>query len=457
MRKEIDIAYYSDSHKEKLVHYNYQMTLNDNANSQLDYFTGKQRLVQMDALAYALTDALPENAVIESINQVPYPSTKQDVLQMLDRKDDYLATILFEQDEQTDKQTITPEKNTATDQAATNTTNENTNTTNEPKDPDQVAANAANAANAVVKPTAPINNSLVAHLIAYQPQGKHSYHEINLDEQEPADQDKVRKIGRSLLMYPFFYADLKALLHDDTKAQIFTEPIGIVPENGQLTAMRKQNIATNAGLTQDALLKSNFVKIATLKNTNNNHTYNLYCVSDTNDLTEPNKTVKAPATTSKTNTNNSDALAMPQNKPETATDQAILTAIKQINDNLQTLSQTLTDNSLANNKQHTNFDHDLQTMLDYQKALKTNQDEKYDQLVALWQKGLPESPQPTAKDLAGLPAEIVAERKANPQAKAIYLFELINKISQTDVPAEYEALLKPEMFLKAVHLLSWPN
>lgn len=450
MRKEIDIAYYPNSHKEKLVHYNYQMTLNDNANSQLDYFTGKQRLVQMDALAYALTDALPENAVIESINQVPYPSTKQDVLQMLDRKDDYLATILFEQDEQT----IAPEKNTATDQAATNTINENTNTTDKHKDPDQVTANAANV---VVKPAAPINDSQVAHLIAYQPQGKHSYHEINLDEQEPADQDKVRKIGRSLLMYPFFYADLKVLLHDDTKAQIFTEPIGIVPENGQLTTMRKQNIATNAGLTQDALLKSNFVKIATLKNTNNNHTYNLYCVSDTNDLTEPNKTVKTPATTPDTVTNNSKALTMPQNKPEIATDQAVLTAIKQINDNLQTLSQTLTDNALANNEQYTSFKHDLQTMLDYQKALKTNQDEKYDQLVALWQKGLPESPQPTAKDLAGLPAEIVAERKANPQAKAIYLFELINKISQTDVPAEYETLLKPEMFLKAVHLLSWPN
>lgn len=444
MRKEIDIAYYPDSHKEKLVHYNYQMTLNDNANSQLDYFTGKQRLVQMDALAYALTDALPENAVIESINQVPYPSTKQDVLQMLDRKDDYLATILFEQDEQT----------TATNQAATNTINENTNTTNEHKDSDQVAANADNA---VVKPAAPINNSQVAHLIAYQPQGKHSYHEINLDEQEPADQDKVRKIGRSLLMYPFFYADLKALLHDDTKTQIFTEPIGIVPENGQLTTMRKQNIATNAGLKQDALLKSNFVKIATLKNTNNNHTYNLYCVSDTNDLTESNKSFKTPATTPDTITNNPKALTISKNKPEIATDQAVLTAIKQINDNLQTLSQTLTDNSLANNEQHTSFKHDLQTMLDYQKALKTNQDEKYDQLVALWQKGLPESPQPTAKDLAGLPAEIVAERKANPQAKAIYLFELINKISQTDVPAEYETLLKPEMFLKAVHLLSWPN
>lgn len=485
MQKEIEIEYYQDSHKQDLKHYTYQMQLTDNDNLQLDYFTGKQRIVQMDALEYALKSALPDDAAIKSINQVPYPSSKQDILQMLDRKDDYLATILFEQDNEVTKensQRAANEDDQDIDNAAvTDNTDDQTNSKQEQTTPDGIQ---------------------VKRIIEYQPQGKHSYQTLDLNKEEPADYDKVRKIGHSLLMYPFLYIDLKELLHDNTKTIIFQNPVGIVPDNGQLTATRKQAIASNSGLVQDALLKSNFIKIATLKNTNNNHTYDLYCES------EPDETVIPEQTNSnKSNTKNKDETASKVQGTETmsnsetikqpevkesgsnpiATDTTsepisktksepkpvantkdepaktvidlapIKEQIAKIAESTQQLNQVLTKINETNTAQHTSLNNDLQTIMEYQKALKTNQDEKFDKLVEVIQASLQETAKPTEKDLAGLPQAIINESKADPQAKAIYLFELINKISQTDVPEEYQALLQPEVFLKAVHLLSWPN
>ena len=476
MQKEIAIEYYQDSHKQDVKHYTYQMQLTDNDNLQLDYFTGKQRIVQMDALAYALKSALPDDAAIKSINQVPYPSSKQDILQMLDRKDDYLATILFEQDNEVTKENS--QKAIAED--AKNATDNETNEKSEQITPDGIQ---------------------VKRLIEYQPQGKHSYQTLDLNKEEPADYDKVRKIGHSLLMYPFLYIDLKELLHDNTKTIIFQNPIGIVPDNGQLTATRKQAIASNSGLVQDALLKSNFIKIATLKNTNNNHTYDLYCESEPKDMAIPEQTdsntqntknqaettaqVQGTKTMSNSETikqpnvkenldptaaateSETKKTAMPKQEPaantkaepaKTTIDLAtIQEQIANIAESTQQLKQALTKINETNTTQHTSLNNDLQTILEYQKDLKTNQDAKFDKLVAVIQASLQETAKPTEKDLAGLPQAIINESKADPQAKAVYLFELINKISQTDVPEEYQALLKPEVFLKAVHLLSWPN
>lgn len=477
MQKEITIEYYQDSHKQDVKHYTYQMQLTDNDNLQLDYFTGKQRIVQMDALAYALKSALPDDAAIKSINQVPYPSSKQDILQMLDRKDDYLATILFEQNNEVTKENsqkaITEDVKNATD----NETN---------KKPEQTTPDGIQ----------------VKRLIEYQPQGKHSYQTLDLNKEEPADYDKVRKIGHSLLMYPFLYIDLKELLHDNTKTIIFQNPVGIVPDNGQLTATRKQAIASNSGLVQDALLKSNFIKIATLKNTNNNHTYDLYCESEPEDTVIPeqinnnkqdtknkdkteskvqgiktmsnSETIKQPdvkenldPTATAIAESKIEETAMPKQEPvantkaepaKTTIDLApIQEQIANIAESTQQLKQALTKINETNTTQHTSLNNDLQTILEYQKDLKTNQDAKFDKLVAVIQASLQETAKPTEKDLAGLPQAIINESKADPQAKAVYLFELINKISQTDVPEEYQALLKPEVFLKAVHLLSWPN
>lgn len=478
MQKEIKIEYYQDSHKQDLKHYTYQMQLTDNDNLQLDYFTGKQRIVQMDALAYALKSALPDDAVIKSINQVPYPSSKQDILQMLDRKDDYLATILFEQDNAVTEENSQRAANESVENAANNETDEK----QEQTTPDGIQAK---------------------RLIEYQPQGKHSYQTLDLNKEEPADYDKVRKIGHSLLMYPFLYIDLKELLHDNTKTIIFQNPVGIVPDNGQLTATRKQAIASNSGLVQDALLKSNFIKIATLKNTNNNHTYDLYCESEPEDTVIPeqinsnkqdtknkdkteskvqgiktmsnSETIKQPdvketnseSTITATTESKTKDTAMPEQEPvantkaepaKTIIDLApIQEQIANLAESTQQLNQALTKINETNTTQHSSLNNDLQTVLEYQKALKTNQDAKFDKLVAVIQASLQETAKPTAKDLAGLPQAIINESKADPQAKALYLFELINKISQADVPEEYQALLKPEVFLKAVHLLSWPN
>lgn len=251
MQKHIQIEYYPNAQSTgSLALYNYDIDLDSSEQMKIDYFTGKQRDTQMNALAFALKSALPDDAIIKKINNVPYESTKDSVLDMLSKKDDYLATILFEtnfteKSEESDNDTVSKVVNDSKDNQT------------EVKD-DKVMT------------------SEVKHIVEYQPEGKHAYHELDLSVNEPKDQEKIRKIGISTLTYTFNYQDLKTLLKGTKSDKLFINPLGLVPTNGKVTATRKHTFSVNAGLAEDALDNVTETKIGQIKNTNNGKEYNLF-------------------------------------------------------------------------------------------------------------------------------------------------------------------------------------
>lgn len=235
MQKTIIITYGYGDKLEFTTNYQYKMQLSDSEKSQVDYFTGKQRDNQMDALALALKTALPVTAVIKDINKIEFTATKASMLEMLKRKDDYLATILFEATNSSDKSTT---ESTTVEQTTS-------------------------------------NKSTSKRLIEYQLLNSHGYHELDLNEKEPAKDDKVRKIGISKLSYVFNYGDLKHVL-STSKVDVFTTPLGVVPSNGKVTETRKHTFSENAGLGSDGLNNAKEILIGTVKNTNNDKEYKMY-------------------------------------------------------------------------------------------------------------------------------------------------------------------------------------
>lgn len=251
MQKHIQIEYYPNAQStSSLALYNYDIDLDSSEQMKIDYFTGKQRDTQMDALAFALKSALPDDAIIKKINNVPYESTKDSVLDMLSKKDDYLATILFETN-------FTEKSEESDNEGASKVVNDNKANQTEVKDDKAMT-------------------SEVKHIVEYQPEGKHAYHELDLSVNEPKDQEKIRKIGISTLTYTFNYQDLKTLLKGTKSDKLFINPLGLVPTNGKVTATRKHTFSLNAGLAEDALDNVTETKIGQIKNTNNGKEYNLF-------------------------------------------------------------------------------------------------------------------------------------------------------------------------------------
>lgn len=251
MQKHIQIEYYPNAQStSSLALYNYDIDLDSSEQMKIDYFTGKQRDTQMDALAFALKSALPDDAIIKKINNVPYESTKDSVLDMLSKKDDYLATILFETN-------FTEKSEESDNKVASKVVNDNKANQTEVKDDKAMT-------------------SEVKHIVEYQPEGKHAYHELDLSVNEPKDQEKIRKIGISTLTYTFNYQDLKTLLKGTKSDKLFINPLGLVPTNGKVTATRKHTFSLNAGLAEDALDNVTETKIGQIKNTNNGKEYNLF-------------------------------------------------------------------------------------------------------------------------------------------------------------------------------------
>lgn len=242
MQKTINITYRYGSQLKESADYQYDMQLSDSNESKRNYFIGKQRDNQMDALALALKSSLPDTAIIKQINHVDFTATKASILDMLQRKDDYLATILFETDDeptQADAKT-----NTETDQKIVKT------------EKSQVAS------------TGP-------RLLECQLGKSHSYQEIDLNETEPAATDKVRKIGVSKLSYVCNYKDLKHVL-STKKVDVFNTPLGMVPSNGKVTEVRKRTFSNNAGLDTNALDNAKDILVGAVKNINNGKEYNMY-------------------------------------------------------------------------------------------------------------------------------------------------------------------------------------
>lgn len=272
MQKDILIEYYPDVHsKASLATYDYQMLLDSSKNYKVDYFTGKQRDTQMAALAFALQPELPDTAEIAKINGVDYQMTKASFIDMLNRKDDYLATILFETKvDQTKQQTKIKQATNVKVESATS-------------DQEKPKENQANK-----------------QIIEYQPAGSHAYKEVDFKDYQPANKEKVRKIGLSKLSYVFNYHDLKSLLTGKHATELFSKPIGIVPSNGKITANRRKSFSDNAGLDSHALDNAEATKIGTVENTVNKNKYTIYTFT-VNDNTETKKTdVKAVNTEDKT-------------------------------------------------------------------------------------------------------------------------------------------------------------
>ena len=242
MQKTINISYRYGSQLKEGADYQYDMQLSDSDKSKRDYFIGKQRDNQMNALALALKRSLPDTAIIKQINNVEFTATKASILDMLQRKDDYLATILFE---------VTNEPVQTNEKISTDT--------------DQTT----------VKDEKPEAASASQHLLECQLGKSHSYQEIDLSETEPAANDKVRKIGISKLSYVFNYKDLKHVL-STKKVDIFNTPLGVVPSNGKVTEARKHTFSNNAGLDTNALNDAKDILVGLVKNTNNGKEYNMY-------------------------------------------------------------------------------------------------------------------------------------------------------------------------------------
>ena len=289
MQKDILIEYYPDVHsKTSLATYDYQMLLDSSKNYKVDYFTGKQRDTQMAALAFALQPELPDTAEIAKINGVDYQMTKASFIDMLNRKDDYLATILFETKVDQTKQDakIKQATKTKTDLATNNQAKSKENQANK-------------------------------QIIEYQPAGSHAYKEVDFNEHVPADKEKVRKIGLSKLSYVFNYHDLKSLLTGKHANELFSKPIGIVPSNGKITANRRKSFSDNAGLDSHALDNAEVTKIGTVENTVNKNKYIIYTFTVKNNVeTKPEtKDVKSdvkaaePETKSEVNTAKSETKA----------------------------------------------------------------------------------------------------------------------------------------------------
>lgn len=283
MQKDILIEYYPDVHsKTSLATYDYQMLLDSSKNYKVDYFTGKQRDTQMAALAFALQPELPDTAEIAKINGVDYQMTKASFIDMLNRKDDYLATILFETKvDQTKQQTKIKQATNVKVESATS-------------DQEKPKENQANK-----------------QIIEYQPAGSHAYKEVDFKDYQPANKEKVRKIGLSRLSYVFNYHDLKSLLTGKHATELFSKPIGIVPSNGKITANRRKSFSENADLNIHALDNAEATKIGTVENTVNKNKYTIYTFT-VNNNTETKKTDAKAANTEDKTTKNETKTANPK-------------------------------------------------------------------------------------------------------------------------------------------------
>lgn len=283
MQKDILIEYYPDVRsKASLATYDYQMLLDSSKNYKVDYFTGKQRDTQMAALAFALQPELPDTAEIAKINGVDYQMTKASFIDMLNRKDDYLATILFETKvDQTKQQTKIKQATNVKVESATS-------------DQEKPKENQANK-----------------QIIEYQPAGSHAYKEVDFKDYQPANKEKVRKIGLSRLSYVFNYHDLKSLLTGKHATELFSKPIGVVPSNGKITANRRKSFSENADLNIHALDNAEATKIGTVENTVNKNKYTIYTFT-VNNNTETKKTDAKAANTEDKTTKNETKTANPK-------------------------------------------------------------------------------------------------------------------------------------------------
>lgn len=389
MQKNVSIMYHADPIDPDTKTYNYTVTLEPDKSE--NYFTGKEIQIQMQAIANALKEMLPPTATIISINKVDMHVIPVGVLiNTLMTNDDHLASILFTKD----KADIEAKH-----------ANEDSVKAKEPSEDKNATINSTNIVAKEHESMTTETKTNTPHIINVQTKKGGSYVPFDLNSgKEPQDDNKINSIGRSQLSYNVFWKDAKDVI-ERHKDVIFTAPIGMVPEAGNITARRITAFSRNCGLANDALKDYQSSVLDIIKDTKGG-IYKLWIFK-------------------KANESANDAMPKVIEKQDTAN-----------------------EGNITNDPRLSKFDQldDLINNIRIDYIDKLNQNEKLE----------------AAKDkidIEGLPDEIInMTKEPDARKRAAYLFDLIHRIGMQSY-GESLALLAsdPNLFLKAVNALSWQN
>ena len=389
MQKNVSILYHADPIDPDTKTYNYTVTLEPDKSE--NYFTGKEIQIQMQAIANALKEMLPSTATIVSINNVDMHVIPVGVLiNTLMTNDDHLASILFAKDK-TNIEAEHANKDIAQAEEPSEDKNATINSTN-------IVAKEHESMTTETKTKSP-------HIINVQTKKGGSYVPFDLNSgKEPQDDNKINSIGRSQLSYNVFWKDAKDII-ERHKDVIFTAPIGMVPETGNITARRITAFSRNCGLANDALKDYQSSVLDMIKDTKG-AIYKIWIFN------KPGESVN-------------------ESMPESTEDHNAVNEEKKIDDSRLNKFNQLDD--LINN-----------IRIDYIDKLHENE-----KLEASKNK----------IDIEGLPDEIInMTKEPDIKKRAAYLFNLINQIGMQSYDASLAPLASdPKLFLKAVNALSCQN
>lgn len=419
--RHIQIIYHNDPMDPDDQVYNYQITLGPDDGSNQNYFTGQEQAVQMQGLANTLNAALPQTSVIVSVNGHDFKvMPKQDFLNMLIRKDDYVSVVLFGTGNNAMEQTPIKAQNTNNEPSVTPTESKpvQSNETQEHLD-----ATATKTAKDYAYP----------RVIEYQPSGQVRYKPLNLNTGEtPKPTDKIKQIGMSELGTPIYWQDIEKIL-DKESHTLFNNPLGVIPANGNITPRRRHTFAKLSGLEKNAL--DNFeTRVLTMFSADHGKSMSKLVV-----LTDPTQTQANTNQTAEANDSSNQDITNDQivNQTNEVTNDA--TDIMPKADDASSLedkSLAQAANSLAN------------AMENYQASVKKQITKLEETNVKL-----------STPDTTGLPAEIIKQINSTSTSKdkAAYLFNLINSMltGQISKDSALSSLTNPDVFLKAVNALSW--
>lgn len=421
--RNIQIIYHNDPMDPDDQVYTYQITLGPDDGSNQNYFTGQEQAVQMQGLANALNSALPQKSVIVSVNGHDFKVIpKQDFINMLIRKDDYVSVVLFGTGNNAMEQTPIKKQNPNNEPAVT------------PESKPVQSNESQEQQDATETKTA--KDYAYPRVIEYQPNGKGRYKPLNLNTgNTPKPTDKIKQIGMSELGTPIYWQDLEKIL-DKESHTLFNNPLGVIPANGSITSRRRHTFAKLSGLEKNAL--DNFeTRVLTMFSDDNGKSMDKLVVLMDPAQTQENKNQTAEANDS----SNQDITHAQVGNPTDEVTNAATNPTNLVNksDDVSSLEdQALAQaaNSLAN------------AMENYQASIKK-------QITKLEETNAKLS----TPDTTGLPAEIIKQINSNTASKdkAAYLFNLINSMStgQISKDSALGSLYNPDVFLKAVNALSW--
>lgn len=419
--RNIQIIYHNDPMDPDDQVYTYQITLGPDDGSNQNYFTGQEQAVQMQGLANALNSALPQASVIVSVNGHDFKvMPKQDFLNMLIRKDDYVSVVLFGTGNNAMEQTPIKTQNTNNEQSVTSTESKPVQSNESQERLDATA-------------TKTTKDYAYPRVIEYQPNGQVRYKPLNLNTGDtPKPTDKIKQIGMSELGTPIYWQDLKKIL-DKESHTLFNNPLGVIPANGNITPRRRHTFAKLSGLEKNAL--DNFeTRVLTIFSADHGKSMSKLVV-----LTDPAQTQA---------NKNQTAEANDYSNQDITNDQ-VVTQTDEVDNEATDIVHKADDVSLLGDKSLAQAANSLaNAMENYQASVKKHITKLEETNAKL-----------STPDTTGLPAEIIKQINSNSTSKdkASYLFNLINSMStgQISKDSTLGSLTNPDVFLKAVNALSW--